>query len=315
MVLVVSHHADEHASSVLGELTALGTPSKLVDLGQFPQRIRLGMRYSSAEKREFTLAFSDGTTLRLDECRTIWWRRPQQFELDPGIANPGHRNFCWNECCEAFRGLWPSVEVFWVNNPSRDDIAHRKAFQLRVAQEVGLRIPKTLISNDPEAATEFIKMNGVERTIYKAFSATEEDWRETRVLRQDEMKLLDNVRHAPVIFQEYIDAQYDLRVTIIGKQIFAAAIYSQESAYRIDFRMDVANTRIQAVELPEDIKRKLHAFMDHLGLQYGAIDMRLTPDAEHVFLEINPAGQWLFIEQCTRQPISAALAKLLSNAQ
>lgn len=314
MVLVISSQADEHASSVLRELAVLGAPSRLLDLSEFPQKVRLGMYYSLPDKRQFTLKFSDGTTLSLGECRAIWWRRPQQFEVDPRISDAGHRNFCFNEAYEAFRGLWQSVDTFWVNHPARDDIAHRKPFQLQVAQQLGLKIPRTFITNDPEAASKFIHSNDPAPTIYKAFSATQEDWRETRVLRKGEIALLQNVQHAPVIFQEYIHAQYDLRITVVGEEIFAAAIYSQESSYRIDFRMDVANTRIEPVELPVEVANQLRTLMRTLGLQYGAIDMRLTPDGEYVFLEINPAGQWLFIEQRTRQPITATLAKLLANA-
>jgi len=75
--------------------------------------------------------------------------------------------------------------------------------------------------------------------------------------------------------------------------------------------MDVASARIEAVELPDEVQALLHALMARLGLVYGAIDMRLTPDDRYVFLEINPAGQWLFVEQESGQAIAAALARLL----
>ncbi len=102
-----------------------------------------------------------------------------------------------------------------------------------------------------------------------------------------------------------------MRVTIVGDRIFAAAIHSQETSYKVDFRMDMANATVEPVDLPTRVEKKLHALMRRLGLVYGAIDMRLTPSGEHVFLEINPAGQWLFVEQHTRQPIAAEMARLL----
>jgi len=160
---------------------------------------------------------------------------------------------------------------------------------------------------------EFITEQGYERTIYKAFSATEQEWRETRLLQSEELALVDNVQYAPAIFQEYIEAQYDLRITIVGDNIFSAAIYSQETAYRVDSRMDLANARIEPVCLPPNVEAQLHTLMAQLGLVYGAIDMRLTPDGRYVFLEINPAGQWLFIEQQSKQPITACLASVLSS--
>ncbi len=209
--------------------------------------------------------------------------------------------------------MWHALEAFWVNDPGRDHVAHRKPYQLRVAQDAGLRIPHTLITNDPDEARRFVDARGYRDVIYKAFSATERDWRETRLLRPDELALLDNVRYAPVIFQEYVRAQYDVRVTVVGDELFAAAIHSQDTEYPVDFRMDMANARIEAVSLPDEVQDGLRDLMARLGLVYGAIDMRLTPDEKYVFLEINPAGQWLFVEQQTRQPIAAALAGVLRD--
>jgi glutathione synthase/RimK-type ligase-like ATP-grasp enzyme len=77
--------------------------------------------------------------------------------------------------------------------------------------------------------------------------------------------------------------------------------------------MDWAGARVEAVQLPAEIENKLHALMASLGLIYGAIDMRLTPDGRYVFIEVNLASQWYFIEQRTKQPITATFAKLLAS--
>ena len=92
--------------------------------------------------------------------------------------------------------------MLWVNHPGRDEAAARKAHQLDVARSAGLAIPRTLITNDPDAARRFVGQQNGSGTIYKAFSATEKEWRETRLLRDDEQALLDHVQLAPVIFQE-----------------------------------------------------------------------------------------------------------------
>lgn len=221
--------------------------------------------------------------------------------------------FAATEAQEALAGMWHSLDAFWVNDPARDQVAHRKAYQLSVAQDVGLRIPHTMITNDPGEARRFVDARGYRDVVYKAFSATERDWRETRLLREEELELLDNVRYAPVIFQEYVEAAVDLRVTAVGDELYAVAIHSQETDYKVDFRMDIASARIEAVALPDEVQRTLRALMQRLGLVYGAIDMRLTPDGRYVFLEINPAGQWLFVEQPSGQPIADALARLLDE--
>jgi glutathione synthase/RimK-type ligase-like ATP-grasp enzyme len=100
---------------------------------------------------------------------------------------------------------------------------------------------------------------------------------------------------------------------VVGDRMFTAAIHSQETDYRVDFRMDMNRARIEAHDLPAEVAAHLAELMRRLGLIYGAIDMRVTPDGRYVFLEINPAGQWLFIEGRTGQPISAAVAQALAG--
>jgi glutathione synthase/RimK-type ligase-like ATP-grasp enzyme len=310
LILVISHAADEHASAVLGELERLGAPALLLDLARFPQEVGLALTYDDG-RRTIELTRSDGERVSLDACGAVWWRRPQPFEIAREIRVPSHVAFAYNESQEAFAGLWQVLDAHWINHPSRDEIAARKAYQLRIAQEVGLSIPETLVTNIPERARDFAERHGCANTVYKTFSATPLEWRETRILRPEEVSLLDRVRYAPVIFQEYIPAGADVRVTVVGDALFPAEIDTPSTSYPIDFRMDMENAAITPVDLPAEVERGLRALMARLEIVYGAIDMRRTPAGLHYFLEVNPAGQWLFIEQRTGQAITAALAKLL----
>lgn len=313
MILIVSKPEDIHAKAVLDELARCGATAQILDLSRFPTQLQLSLGYGPTAGVDFRLESPSGECLDFSSVKAVWWRRPQHFELPERIADPAHRQFAYSESHAAFAGLWNSLDAFWINPLNNDAAAHHKVFQLTVAQELGFTIPQTLVTNHPAEARQFIAARGAEHTVYKAFSATERDWRETRVLRPEELALLDNVRYAPVIFQEYIPAEVDLRITMVGDQIFPAAIYSQETDYKVDFRMHIHSAKIEPVTLPENIECLLHELMQRLGLVYGAIDMRLTPEGRYVFLEINPAGQWLFVEQETGQPIARALAELLAD--
>jgi glutathione synthase/RimK-type ligase-like ATP-grasp enzyme len=152
---------------------------------------------------------------------------------------------------------------------------------------------------------------GLDQTVYKTFLASEENWRETRVLRQAELALLDSVRLAPVIFQEFVPALCDLRVTALGDRLFATAITPPPGAYAADYRMDLDGARFAPTDLPAATEGALRALMRELGLLFGAIDLRLTPEGRYVFLEINPAGEWRFIEERSGQPLTAAMGDLL----
>jgi glutathione synthase/RimK-type ligase-like ATP-grasp enzyme len=312
LILIISSQSDDHARAVLADLAQIGVDAALFDLSSFPNLTHLTMFYEKS-KRDFNILMPDQVKLHLEDCKVIWWRRPQQFIFHSDITKDSYYRFAYNESYEAFSGLWQALDAFWINHPTLNEVASHKTYHLHVAQKVGFNIPTTLITNDPEQARSFIAAQGYDRTIYKSFLATEEEWRETRLLKREELDLIDSVCYAPVIFQEYIPAKVDLRITIVGEEIFAAAIHSQKTDYKVDYRMEMSNTLIEPFQLPEDIKQKLRKYMEVLGLVYGAIDMRLTPENHYVFLEINPGGQWLFIEERTKQPITSSFANLLAK--
>lgn len=308
MILVVSHPADEHAGAVSAALAHRRHPAVLVDTARFPSEASLTQSFG-ANGASFKLAV-DGRTVDLGACGSGWWRRPQPFTLHEGIASDVS-SFTYTECHEAFAGLWAALGINWVNRPDLDEVAHHKPYQLAAAAEVGLTIPRTLITNDPAEARQLVAELGPEQTVYKTFLATEEHWRETRVLRAVELALLDRVRLAPVIFQEYVPAEFDIRVTAIGEQMFAAAITAPADGYQFDYRMDLAGATYRAVELSSETEGALRSFMTRLGLVFGAIDLRRTPDGRDVFLEVNPAGEWRFVEERTGLPLTETLAELL----
>jgi glutathione synthase/RimK-type ligase-like ATP-grasp enzyme len=309
LILVISHAADDHAAGVLQALGRLEHPAVLIDTAQFPESAWLTQRFESGWRQYEYCA--DGHRIDLSTCRAAWWRRPQPYTLHPHLASEALA-FTYSECHEAIAGLWEALDLQWVNPPVRDEAAHHKPYQLAVASKVGLTIPRTLITNDPDTARRFIGELGPDRTVYKTFLASEQCWRETRIVRPEEMTILDRVRLAPVIFQEYVPAAADLRVTVLGDRMFAAAIQAAPGGYDIDYRMDMAGAHFEPTNLPTKTQERLRDLMKALGLVYGAVDLRRTPDGQDVFLEVNPAGEWLFVEERTGQPITDAMAELLA---
>ncbi len=310
-VLIIAQPRDEHAIAVKNHLQYMGSEVEVLDTSLFPEVARLSMRYNCCSDRRTTRLEVQGRLIELKRFGSVWWRRPQPPRLSEQMLRTSHRQFAANEAHEALTGLWQTMEAQWINDPSLDLISQRKAYQLKVAQQAGLRIPATLITNDPHEARKFVDAHGYRDIVYKSFSSTEEEWRETRLLKEDELFLLDHVQHAPVIFQHYIEARYDLRITAVGDSLFPAAIHSQQTGYKIDCRIDIATAKIEPVDIPDKLRAKLLVLMHRLGLTYGAIDMRLTPEGEYIFLEVNPAGQFMYIEAATHLPIADAMAAAL----
>lgn len=315
MILVVSHPGDDHLLPVLGELERMGSEVVVVDTSTIPATTSACADYSR-EGEDWRLRLADGSVVDLGRCRSGWWRRALPSPPDARIADPGQAAWAANETYEAMAGFWDVVPITWVSPPRAIEMSMMKTWQLPVARAVGLHVPRTRITSDPGEARAFIDELGIGRVICKAFSATTDSWRETRLVGPDEYAVLDRVALAPVIFQEFIPAEVDLRITVVGERVFAAAIHSQELPYALDFRLSLdrgSGVRIEPTKVPDAVEEGLLRLLKSAGLRYGAVDMRLTPEGEYVFLEVNPAGQWRFVEEKTAQPITEAMAGLLTE--
>lgn len=309
MILVVSYPDDEHTQDVIERLERQGREVVLIDLADYPGKSTMDFRWTNG-KAGYRLGTAKGS-IDLSTARVGWWRRVCPFGVDSAVGVGSERAFAESETSQAINGVLDALPCVWVNPREADAAAHHKPLQWAVAQQVGLRLPRTLVTTDPVSAREFIETQLPGKTVFKAFLASAEAWRETRVVEQEDLDRIDLVRYAPVIFQEYI-AGVDLRVTVIGESIFAVEIDATETSYPFDMRMVVGEAEIQAVELPAKVSKALLALQRRLKLSYGAIDLRRTPAGEYYFLEVNPAGQWHFAQTRSGLPISQAMADYLA---
>ncbi len=308
MILIVSSLADDHTVPVLNRLADREVETRLLDLSAFPTGLGLVADYRPDGTRGYRLVDGD-EEVDLSTVTAVWWRRPSQFVLSPALTDPADANFAYTECLKAVYGLFHGLDASWMNDPTSDDVAGYKLYQLRVAQETGLEVPRTRVTNDPTSARAFVDEHGPDDTVYKAFFAHPDAWRETRVLTPEEVALLDEVELAPVIFQEYVPADFDLRITVVDGEPFAVAIDATDTDYPTDYRMALGQAHVEPHDLPPPVRKMLREFMRRLGLVYGAIDMRRTPDGRYVFLEVNPSGLWLFVEEPTGLPITDAVVE------
>lgn len=311
MILVVSYPDDAHTIAVTDRLRAAGREVALLDLSAFPARGGLELTYAAGSAPSYRIDTDLG---RIDpgRCRAGWWRRVRPHAVDPLVTAPHEQAFATSETEQAVRGLLDALDCTWVNDPRRDEAAHHKPLQWAVAHEVGLAVPRTLVTNDPAAAAAFVDGIGVGRVVCKAFLASAHAWRATRLVDAGDRERLDAVRFAPVIFQEYV-AGADLRVTVVGAEMFAVEIDASRTRYPVDMRLVIGEADVRAVVLPRRVRERLAALMERLGLRYGAVDLRRDAAGGHHFLEVNPAGQWLFAEDRSGLPITEAVAGLLAE--
>jgi len=308
VILLIGFESDMHVQEVRSHLSA---EPLVFDTAEFPASTRLDASFSR-DSESLRISLKNGQTLDLDDVGAVWYRRINPLGLDPVITDSTARLFAWSEANEALLGVWYSLDCFWMNAPTSDEVALRKIRQLQVARRIGLSIPETLITNDPQAAADFINRHEPGSVVRKAFRNIQEAPRETMVVRKQDLELIDSVRYTPVIFQRFIPARVDLRVTIVDGDIFAAAIES-EPQYEADYRTGLGSAKVLPYELPASVADQLIELMTAFNLHYGAIDLRVTPEGEYVFFEVNPAGEYMFISRRTGQPISAAVAAALER--
>lgn len=313
-ILILAPQEDAHAKVILHRLKERAPYMDvwIVDTSLFPSQILLESRFD-ANGLKSRIVLPGDIPIESERIKSVWWRRPAIPMIDPAVEDPESREFALRESFHALKGLWQTLPCFWVNPPLKERAASKKMHQLQIATECGFAIPKTLVTNNPAAVKGFWEENN-RKVVCKQLRGLATRRTQTVFLEESKMAELDALRLAPVIFQEYVEAQYDLRITVIGEDIFAARIDSSCSKVPLDWRYDHA-VPIRQWEISSDLQDTVRRFIKKLGLVYGAIDMRVTPEGQSVFLEINPSGQFLFVEIETGWPLSEKMAELLAGCK
>jgi glutathione synthase/RimK-type ligase-like ATP-grasp enzyme len=205
----------------------------------------------------------------------------------------------------------------WINHPSASRwIESNKLEQLRLASDLGLLVPPTLLSNDPEHIINFARrwdsvavksQGGIRRERRDGFFETTFTQRCTAA---ELATAAASLGRAPVLVQPYLTKSHELRVTVVDQTVFACRIDSQASPRTdVDWRRyDFDRVAHDVTELDQSTHQKVVGLVEHAGLRYAAIDLVCTPEGETYFLDLNPSGQFLWIEQLTGAPISSSLA-------
>lgn len=319
-ILLVSHSGDFYTiDRVAAALRRAGLCPRRLDTDLFPTRIRMSLALGRTGSQS-VLALPDGTVCDAARIAAVWMRRVFPPQL-PGDTDPVLAPGCREESSAALTGfLGQLAHARFVDPPAAMLAASDKVRQLRCALRHGIRIPATLVSNDPAQVKQFFAAcEG--RVIAKMLHALSHSMGRaplcvpTSEVRQEDMAHLDSLSLSPMVFQERIDKGLELRVAYVGGQCFVGGIDAGGSRDgRTDWRWaQPQECGWQQAQLPNEEQRKLNRLMQSLGLRFGAIDYIRTPRNEHVFLEVNPAGEWGMLEQSLGLPISEAIARELTQ--
>ncbi|WP_013324782.1 MvdC family ATP-grasp ribosomal peptide maturase [Gloeothece verrucosa] len=316
VVLLITHSGDYFTIDRVAEaLASKGVQPFRFNTDQFPVAVQLTAQFDNS-KSHYRLEI--GTeSITTEQVKAVWMRRiwePDLKELDPQ-----YQKACATESLATLEGFWDSLrEAHWVDHLEKINAANNKQLQLRLASEVGLNIPRTLITNKAEAAREFFQqlegkivsklLTHISRSMeYSSF------YLYTNKVTEEDLLDAESLRYCPMVFQELIPKEQELRVAYVNGNVFAGALNS--SVYNdksVDWRRPGVNPGSwQHHQLPEELVSRLRNFMGRLGLLFGSFDFILTPSGEYVFLEVNPIGEWGMLEKDLDLPISKAIADTL----
>jgi hypothetical protein len=309
----------DHDTSLVVLETLLGrmpdVSTTVLDGSSFGERLYVSARFPHGSGSRSALTLHSGDEcLMLEDVGSIWNRRWHDPRLLGGLReNESAQEFGRENWRRLAQALCLCSEATWVNHPVKQLVAANKVYQLEVAARVGFVLPETLFTADPAEARQFVGAHPrgvVCKSIGNTFA---ERATVTVLLNPEHVAALEALPLSPAIFQEYVAGARDVRVIVVGEHAFAAEIDTAKGIDPVDWRVDADNPW-SLHRLPRRIERRCTRLTRRLGLHYGAIDLRLTAQGEYVFFEINPAGQFLFVEVWTGMPIAQTLADLLVSA-
>ncbi len=335
-VVLCTHSLDNNQliADVMAAVRARGATPLRFDTDRFPIEVPVSILQ---DEQDSAITVGNGTErITIGAEDVIWYRRAYWGGKLPRTMDRQLLQVCIAESEATLRGLMASFPGFVLDPPERVRLCDHKLRQLRMAKELGMATPRTLVTNDPVAAQQFIAScpRGAVAKMLTGFAIYDDQQAGQPAERKDDnmkqervvftssltpelLKKLDGLRYCPMVFQEKIEKRLELRITVIGARMFAAAVDSQAMAgAEIDWRQKGAKLveSWTSYTLPKELEAQLGEYMARIGMQYSAIDVIVEPSGRHVFLEANPGGEFVWLESCSPHfPLVAALADALTD--
>jgi hypothetical protein len=281
-VLIIGQNPDPHIDRIVSLVREMGSVPVVFDRFHPNHLIELSLG-QEGPSGVFNL---DGQVLPFRTVDAVWWRwKPTLPGEWSGVFSKEAEEFVSREWRATLRSLPAFIpHAFWLNPLFEHFRAGLKPWQMVLAHSVGLDVPETRFTNRPEAILSFFPF--CKRLIYKtvrSFIVPPDGIIYTNEIHEDDVRnSAASIREAPGTYQEMISKHFELRVTIVGQQIFSARINSQQAdGTRIDWRRSQLEDMYESVELDSQLTSKLLEFHTRAGLIYGAYDLIVNQDGRN----------------------------------
>jgi glutathione synthase/RimK-type ligase-like ATP-grasp enzyme len=322
-VLIITSKEDVHADFVILKIREKGADVVRINTEDLQENSSFALEFNRGNWVDRFALLDSSVQFDSSQISAVWYRKPQPVEVSSSIVELHAREFVRDEFDFFLRSYYLLLQhKKWVNPYWSIRHAGQKLPNLLLASKLGFKTPKTLVTNRVEDAREFGRENRWEIIVKPFFFsgfviAETQPWHcfTNDVSEREFDRFADSIGLAPTMLQQNIRKKIELRITVIGSQVFCAAIDSQGlKRTATDWRaFDSYKVPHSVYELPAEVTARLLNFNEHFGLAFSTFDLIVTPEGEYVFLECNPNGQWYWIEDLIQLPMSAAMADLLLN--
>ncbi|TXL65628.1 hypothetical protein FHP05_05750 [Cerasibacillus terrae] len=318
-VLIITNKDDITVDFVVKELQRKEMPYYRLNTEDIPNNVSVFFDFNNNIFEIFDKVKEERFSLL--NFNSVYYRRPQLNNLNfIENINSYELNYLRSELNFILEGIYKLLEnKKWLNNVYRIREAENKIYQLQIAKKVGFRIPNSLISNQYNNIVKFYEENDkncIIKPVKSGYLPNDEGSKAIFTTKVDEENFNNPARleSFPLYLQNNTPKEFDIRVIVIGEKVFAAEIHSQKyEDSSIDWRRGIMSLEHYEHKLPIGIERKCIDLTHKLKLNFSAIDLIYTDKGEYIFLEINPNGQWAWIEKRLKFPLSREIVNLLEN--
>ena len=257
----------------------------------------------------------DEFRLSKDNVKSVFFRRPVFLRDYGGSSLSPLEQLKRHQWAAFIRNFIILKDACWMNHPGATYVAEHKAYQLSIANDIGFDVPETVVSNslelfmNCEPQVDHLAVKGIDTVMVR--NGESETFGFTTFVKTNELSQAQ-IQAAPVVFQEALKQKIDLRVTVVGPDIFAVAITKDGEPIDGDWRREKTDATFEPYELPHDLKNKCIRLVSKLNLTYGAIDLVIVRGSFY-FLEINPTGEWGWLVDAAGTAIDKSVAGRLAD--
>lgn len=294
MIFILSIFQDLHALTVQRHVREAGrTECHVIECDRIAQRdfMGYGVNYLIGNR----ILTSEGFHVSLCDSDVVWLRTASSHQiLDFPVEDEGAKVIIDSDSVGGLTGLLAShFHGKWISTREATYRAADKIGQLQAAHESGFRVPRTLVSQSRDDVVALYE-SCAGAIIVKTIVGAPGPLLQTVKLDNPAASDAATFAAAPAIYQEYIQGCDHLRLNCFGDRSFAALIRTDDLDWRVNL-----NVPITSYPVPPSLHHRVRTVLDRLGLEMGIVDLKLTPGGEPVWLEVNPQGQFLFLDALT----------------